>query len=107
MAGTWGDVLGFERIGRHDNFIELGGHSLLATQIVARLQDLFSMELSLGSLFSSPTVAALGAHIRDVGEAAGVDTVEVARLCIRWSQMSDEEVQAATSEAEGLSPPSR
>ena len=107
VAGTWGDVLGFERIGRHDNFIELGGHSLLATQIVARLQDLFSMELSLGSLFSSPTVAALGAHIRDVGEAAGVDTVEVARLCIRWSQMSDEEVQAATSEAEGLSPPSR
>jgi hypothetical protein len=56
---------------------------LLATQVVSRLQDLFPVELSLRSVLSSPTVAALAADVQRVGEGAGVDILEIARLAVR------------------------
>src|SRR6185503_17759783 len=63
LAEIWIEVLGIERVGIHDNFFKLGGHSLLATQVVSRIRDLFRVELSLPSLFESPTVAGLAARV--------------------------------------------
>ncbi|MBN1993050.1 MAG: amino acid adenylation domain-containing protein [Anaerolineae bacterium] len=60
LAGWWADLLGLEPIGAHDNFFELGGHSLLATQLVSRLRDTFQVEVSLSTLFETPTVSGLG-----------------------------------------------
>ncbi|HEY9810222.1 MAG TPA: amino acid adenylation domain-containing protein [Halomicronema sp.] len=65
LASIWAEVLGVEQVGREDNFFELGGHSLLATQLIAKVRDLFQVELSLRSLFQSPTVASLAAVIAD------------------------------------------
>jgi amino acid adenylation domain-containing protein len=79
VADTWGDVLGLERVGRHDHFLELGGHSLLATQVVSRLQDLFQLDLPLRSVLSSPTVATLAAEIQSLGERAGVNVLDTAQ----------------------------
>jgi SAM-dependent methyltransferase len=83
IAGIWGDVLGIERVGRHDQFLELGGHSLLAMQVASRLEGLFSLELSLGSVLSSPTVAVLASCVQRAGERAGIDVGEIARRAVR------------------------
>jgi len=83
IAGIWGDVLGIERVGRHDQFLELGGHSLLAMQVASRLRGLFSLELSLGSVLSSPTVAVLASYVQRAGERAGIDAREIARRAVR------------------------
>ena len=57
LAALWESLLGIERIGVHDDFFGLGGHSLLATQIVARVRDLFALDLPLASIFEAPTIA--------------------------------------------------
>jgi acyl carrier protein len=57
LAQVWKDVLGVDRIGAEDNFFDLGGHSLLATRVVSRVRDQFGIEISIRSLFESPTLA--------------------------------------------------
>jgi amino acid adenylation domain-containing protein len=63
MGGIFAEVLGLDKVGVQDNFFELGGHSLLATQVISRLRDAFSVELSLYSLFEAPTISRLGEKI--------------------------------------------
>jgi acyl carrier protein len=59
VANIWQKVLNLSQIGIHDNFFELGGHSLLASQVISRLRDICSIDLSLQSLLEYPTVASL------------------------------------------------
>lgn len=58
IAEVWQDVLGRERIGRHDDFFDLGGHSLLATLTVTRIQDEFDLDVPVRTVFDHPTLAA-------------------------------------------------
>ncbi|BAY78314.1 amino acid adenylation domain-containing protein [Nostoc linckia NIES-25] len=67
LVQIWSEVLGSDRIGIHDNFFELGGHSLLATQVISRLRNTFSVELSLQNFLEYPTVANLAQIIEVVG----------------------------------------
>ncbi|MFF8505649.1 amino acid adenylation domain-containing protein [Streptomyces anulatus] len=57
LSGIWADVLGVDRVGRHDDFFTLGGHSLLAMPIVRRVHQVFGHRLPIRALFDTPTVA--------------------------------------------------
>jgi enterobactin synthetase component F len=59
LATLWRHVLKVEQVGLHDNFFEIGGDSLKAAEMAALFQDWFQTALPIGSLFDSPTVAAL------------------------------------------------
>jgi acyl transferase domain-containing protein/acyl carrier protein len=59
IANIWQEVLGVEKVGRHESFFDLGGHSLLATRIVGRLRAAFQVDLPLAKLFEVSTVAGL------------------------------------------------
>jgi acyl carrier protein len=63
---VWAEALGLEQVGMNDNFFQLGGHSLLATQVIARIRDIFGVELSMRALFDSPV---LGDFARRLEEA--------------------------------------
>ncbi len=57
LARIWVQVLGVEQVGVADDFFELGGHSLLATRVVARVCDVFKVELPLRVIFETSTLA--------------------------------------------------
>ncbi|WP_156117282.1 phosphopantetheine-binding protein [Xanthomonas sacchari] len=65
LAGLWSELLGVERVGRHDHFFALGGHSLLLVRLQATIERRLQHRLSLVDLFTHPSVADLAAFIRD------------------------------------------
>ncbi|NHB62062.1 non-ribosomal peptide synthetase [Photorhabdus sp. RW14-46] len=62
LAAVWRELLGVERIGRHDNFFTLGGHSLLAMRMI-NLAAERGLICSLNNLFQFPVLAELVAEI--------------------------------------------
>jgi amino acid adenylation domain-containing protein len=81
VAGIWGDVLHVETVGVEDNFFELGGHSLLATQVMARVREVFGVEMPLRNLFEQPTVAGLVEQVeRVLGAGRGVQMTPIERV---------------------------
>jgi amino acid adenylation domain-containing protein len=69
LAALWKQVLGVERVGRHDAFFELGGHSLKVAQLHARLRETLERDIPISDLFRFPTVASLAGHL--AGNADG------------------------------------
>lgn len=66
IAVVWGEVLGLESVMVHDNFFDIGGHSLLATQVLARLTDMFRIEIPLRRFFLDPTISGVAAAIEEI-----------------------------------------
>jgi amino acid adenylation domain-containing protein len=75
LARIWQDLLGIERIGRHDHFFELGGHSLLVVQLVERMRRMQPpLTIPLLTLMHNPTIAAIAiiaAHPPALDQAVG------------------------------------
>lgn len=57
VAEIWMELLGLTKVGLYDNFFYLGGHSLLAIGLAARLRKVFPLEVTLRSIFETPTIA--------------------------------------------------
>ncbi|MEX5710660.1 amino acid adenylation domain-containing protein [Parafrankia sp. FMc6] len=70
LAALWAELLGVERVGRHDDFFALGGDSLLVARLVGqvreRLPDVVALEweVVLRHMLRAPTVAALASFLR-------------------------------------------
>jgi amino acid adenylation domain-containing protein len=71
VTAVCAEILGRPQVGIADNFFELGGDSLLATRFVARLQQVFQVELSLRTLFAAADMRALTQAILAVCEEQG------------------------------------
>jgi acyl carrier protein len=82
IADVWQALLGVQHVGIHDDFFALGGHSLLATQIIARLKDMFELELPLKVIFEAPTVAKMAVLVEEaiLAEIEGLSEDEAAEL---------------------------
>jgi acyl carrier protein len=63
LAAIWKEMLGVQQVSIDDDFFELGGHSLLATRLIARVHDVFAVDLPVRSLFEAPTVAGLAERV--------------------------------------------
>ncbi|WP_338874868.1 non-ribosomal peptide synthase/polyketide synthase [Mycetohabitans endofungorum] len=63
LAKIWSELLGVERISRHDNFFALGGHSLLAVQMISRSRTALDISIPMPVLFEAPTLAALAQRV--------------------------------------------
>ena len=72
VATIFGEVLGLDRVGAHDNFFQQGGDSLRAMRAVARIQSRFAVPIGVEALFRRPTAAGLAQEIlaaRDSGSS--------------------------------------
>ncbi|WP_338861828.1 non-ribosomal peptide synthase/polyketide synthase (plasmid) [Mycetohabitans rhizoxinica] len=63
LAAIWAELLGVERVGRHDSFFALGGHSLLAMRLINRVRTALEVDLAIRTLFETPTLAGLARHL--------------------------------------------
>jgi len=63
VAKAFQTVLKLESISVHDDFFSLGGHSLLAARVIGSLNRDLGLQLSLRTVFESPTVEKLAAAI--------------------------------------------
>lgn len=59
----WSAALGVDRVGVHDDFFALGGHSLLGSEVMDTVRQEYKVDVPLGLLFESPTIAAVAAYV--------------------------------------------
>ena len=66
MAEIWREILQLDLVGARDDFFARGGHSLTATMLANRIRSVFGVEMSLVSIFETPTVAGLARTVDDL-----------------------------------------
>jgi acyl-CoA synthetase (AMP-forming)/AMP-acid ligase II/acyl carrier protein len=59
VARIWTELLRTEAIGLDDDFFDLGGQSMTAVGLVARLREIFEINIELAALFERPTIRGL------------------------------------------------
>nr|WP_306298895.1 non-ribosomal peptide synthetase [Pseudomonas syringae] len=79
LAHLWQELLGLERVGRHDQFFALGGHSLLAIRLISQVRLRLGVELSLAELFTHAELSALADLLAKAGRSTLPDIVRVSR----------------------------
>ncbi|WP_017903831.1 non-ribosomal peptide synthetase, partial [Pseudomonas asplenii] len=96
LAAIWAELLGLERVGRHDDFFELGGHSLLAVQLTLRARETFGVEVPLRGLFEHPSLQALADLVITL-QLAQYESDELLDLQQEMASLSESELLAIVS----------
>ncbi len=97
LVSIWEKVLDVRPVGIHDNFFDLGGHSLTATQVISQVIKQFQLELSLQSLFQSPTVAKMAAVITQ-NQVKRLSHAELTQMLREVESMTEQEAQRRLDE---------
>jgi acyl transferase domain-containing protein len=104
IAGVWEHLLGVTPIGIHDKFFELGGHSLLAIQLLARLREIFDLDMPVQRIFEAPTVAQLAEsieqQIKTTASAAKTDDTSLNDILKLVESLSEDELDDLLKEAD-------
>jgi amino acid adenylation domain-containing protein len=91
LARIWGEVLGLEKIGLHNNYFALGGDSIRSIQIVSRARSA-GLQLTPRHLFQYQTIAALAEMATGLADAPpSSQTTEEFALPVALSVAPDEE----------------
>jgi acyl-coenzyme A synthetase/AMP-(fatty) acid ligase/acyl carrier protein len=96
MAAIWADVLKVPQAGLGDNFFELGGHSLLVVQVVVRVREQLSIEVSLRELFEHPTLAAFSKVAAGKQDQSQTIHSELAKSLEALKRLTTEEIDELT-----------
>ncbi|WP_326580588.1 amino acid adenylation domain-containing protein [Actinacidiphila glaucinigra] len=83
LAEVCAELLGVERLGRHDSFFALGGHSLLALRAISRIRAEFGVRVQVGQFFKAPDLASLAelvAEKQTLAEGAPSDAAPIPRI---------------------------
>jgi natural product biosynthesis luciferase-like monooxygenase protein len=81
LVELWRASLKRDHVGIDQNFFELGGHSLLAMQLIARVRDVFHIDLPLRRLFEAPTIQALSQSVDEtVRQLQGTSITRIERI---------------------------
>jgi tyrocidine synthetase-3 len=67
LIDIWREVLGIERIGSGSNFFRDGGDSLLVIRVIARIRDVFQVEIPVKFFFENPFPAEIAKEIAGRG----------------------------------------
>ena len=100
LAELWAGLLNVPAVGIYDNFFDLGGHSLLAVQLLARVRQLYGVEISLEVVYSGEfTVAELAkaVELKEIEQAGG----DYQDLVDELDALSDEEARALLEQEQG------
>lgn len=62
LAGIWSELLGIDRVSRHDNFFALGGNSLSVIQLLSQLRQI-GFDTTAQVVFDVPNLTALAAKL--------------------------------------------
>jgi acyl carrier protein len=92
LADLWCELLGTRQVGRSDSFFELGGHSLLAVQLIARIQEVSGVELTLSRVFQAPTLAAM-AEVLIEAELSRFGDADLALAAAELDALSDDDIE--------------
>ncbi|MGO2511670.1 amino acid adenylation domain-containing protein [Marinomonas polaris] len=63
LTNLWAETLGLTLVGIRDNFFEIGGDSISATRILNHIQKNLLIEVPLGVLFKTSTIADLSDYL--------------------------------------------
>ncbi|WNW10395.1 non-ribosomal peptide synthase/polyketide synthase [Pseudomonas sp. DTU_2021_1001937_2_SI_NGA_ILE_001] len=96
LARIWAELLGLERVGRHDHFFELGGHSLLAVQVTLQARQSFGVDVPLREVFEHPTLDALADLINTL-QLAQFSAEQLLELEGQMASLSESELLALVS----------
>ncbi len=75
LAALWSELLGLDRVGRHDDFFDLGAHSLLAVRLLNRISEALGVEVPVTTLFAEPSLARLAGAIGAIVARSGVQAL--------------------------------
>jgi acyl carrier protein len=75
----WRELLGRDTVRIEDDFFALGGHSLLATRLIARVRDVFGVEVPLAGIFEHTTLGAFAACLDQCRDGATAALPVIAR----------------------------
>jgi amino acid adenylation domain-containing protein len=100
LVKLWGEVMGLDELGIHDDFSELGGDSIQAARIVSRVNNTFSLKDSLKILFEAPTVAKLAQFIIEQETNPG-QSDKIANIVLKIESMSSEDIGSALEADKG------